>query len=1159
MSKSVWIALPLVIMMSAGGMRASAQDFRATMTGRVTDVQGALVPGVTITVTNVDTNVSLSMLTNETGLYTVTPLQPGSYRITAALPGFKTFVREGIVLRTAETGTVDIQLQVGDLVETVTVVSDLTAVESNQSTLAQTMENKRVSELPLNGRQVYMLLQLTAGTFFTQTTFGSTGFSGTRAWDTNGNISIHGSRSGNNEFLIDGAPNSATGGWQYAPPVDAIEEFKVQTASADASYGRTSGGVVNMTLKSGTNAFRGSAFTFYRGNVLDSNSTQNNLNGIPKSGHRFIDGGVVLSGPIRHDRTFFMGGYQGFHENIPFPRTSTVATPLQRQGDFSDTFNSAGQRITIYDPLTTRPDPNRAGRYIRDPFPNNRIPRERINPVALSLARYIPMPNVAGEPFTAANNLAASPNLGRYRYNSYLSRIDHTFSARQRVFVTSTANWGVEFRNGNGFPVPALRGEWPKHRNHYMDTFDDVFTMSPTTLLNFRVSYDRFNDYNPRTYADLNEDLGIKTPFQKTRQYPYVTIDSFQDFFPGVFSQTLNNIYSTQASLSKTVGKHFFKIGGEFRNYRLDRVSLGDANGRFDFSRGFTQRDPQSGDATSGNGFASFLLGYPSGGGVDINTTSQRSYLYEAAFIQDDWKATARLTINLGLRWDYQGPPTEKRERMTSGFDSTSPSSFTVPGLNLKGGLLFAGVDGNSRRAYKSRYTNVQPRFGIAYRLRDRVVLRSSYGRSFLPLTGSGEEGINQTGFSRRTSLISSIQTGIPFNTLDRPFPEGLLEPFNGSQKLATNIGSGISFLNPNFKTPYSDQWMIGLDIDLPWKIRVDAAYVGNRGRKLPINGRAINEVPRAEREKAIERLGGNASYLSTLVANPFAGRVPGTILNNDTVSRGQLLRPYPQFQGITMDRVNEGANQYDALELVVTKRMSGGLMGVFNYTLSKQFEQGIMTGGSTTINTGPSTNSGYLNNGFDAKPWRSISGVDRTHRLAITALYDVPFGRGARFGTNMSGLAGKLASGWQINVIGEIQSGAPTSAPNAILLRPTAKLPAGQQSLDRWFDNSTATNPRPDGSYTWAVIPPNDFRTLNVRFSDVRDPWEPQFAFSLFKNTLVGDRFTTQFRIEAFNALNTPIYGAPDVGVNSTRFGKVTRNQINFPRHVQLGLRVLF
>ena len=315
------------------------------------------------------------------------------------------------------------------------------------------------------------------------------------------------------------------------------------------------------------------------------------------------------------------------------------------------------------------------------------------------------------------------------------------------------------------------------------------------------------------------------------------------------------------------------------------------------------------------------------------------------------------------------------------------------------------------------------------------------------------------------------------------------------------------------------------------------------RTRKLPINGRSINEAPLAEREKAIERLGGNASYLSAQVPNPFAGLIPGTALNNATTSNGQLLRPFPQFTGITMDRVNEGSAQYDALEMVVNKRFSNGLVAVANYTLSKQFES-----------------TGYLNNGYDARPWRALSSTDRTHRLALSALYMVPFGRGQRFGSNASGVKEWLIGGWQVNAIGEIQSGTPTSMPGGILLDPGGvKLSRDEQTLDRWFDNSTVSNLRPDGTYAWTTIPPNDFRTVNVRFPDIRDPWAPQWAFSLFKNVRVGQQLTAQFRLETFNAFNTPIYGGPDTGITSSRFGRVTANQINFPRHVQLGLRVLF
>jgi outer membrane receptor protein involved in Fe transport len=1138
----------------------AAQEIRATVTGRVTDPQGAVLPGATVTSTNVDTNVSLDTVTDVNGGYTISQLQPGPYKLTATLQGFKTFIREGVTLHTAETAKVDMQLSLGALEESITVVAALSTVETDQSTLAQTMENKRVSELPLNGRQVYQLLQLTSGTQFTQTTFGSTGFSGTRAWDTTGNISIHGSRTGNNEFLIDGASNAATGGWQYAPPVDAIQEFKVQTASVDASYGRTSGGVVNMTLRSGTNTLHGSGFTFYRGDALDANSTQNNRNGIPNRDHRFVDGGGVLGGPIRQDRTFFMGAYQGFNENIPFPRTSTVPTDLQRLGDFSQTFTSAGQLITIFDPLTTRPDPSRPGRFIRDPFPGNRIPAARLNPVALALLGSIPAANVAGESSTQANNLAASPNLGLYRYNSYLARVDHVFSDRHRIFVTNSGNWGVEFRNQNGFPIPSLRGNWPKHRNHYLAAADDVYAVSPTTLVNMRVSFDRFNDFNPITYASLTGDLGIRTPFQSVApQYPYIMIDGYQDFFPGTFSRTLNSIVSAQASLSKTRGSHFIKVGGDVRTYLLDRVSLGDANGRFDFSRGFTQRDPQSGDPLSGNAFASFLLGYPSGGGVDINAVSSRRYPYYALFVQDDWKPTGRLTINLGLRWDYQAPVTEADNLMTVGFDGTSANPFQVPGLALNGGLLFAGVDGHSNRPYKPDYKNFQPRVGASYKLRERIIVRANYGRSYLPVTGAGAEGINQTGFSRRTSIISSVQTGVPFNTFDRPYPDGLLQPFNSSLGLATNIGSGISFLNPDFKIPYVDQWMTGVSLELPAKVGVELAYVGNRSRRLPINGLAINEVSRANREKAIEALGGNASYLTELLPNPFAGLVPGTALNNPTVQRGQLLRPYPQFQGITMDRVNAGAAQYDGLETSVNRRLSQGLLAVVSYTYSRQYEEGVNSAGATTTTTSPSTNAGYLNNGFDTAPWRSISGVDRPHRFTVTALYDLPFGQGRLIGRDLTGLINTIVSGWQVNVIGEVQSGTPTVAPNAVLLSPSAALPAGEQSIDRWFDNSTVANPRPDGSYAWAVLPPNAFRTLTVRLPDVRDPSAAQWAFSVFKNMRLTDRVSAQFRAEMFNAFNTPIYGAPDVGVNSPRFGRVTPDQINFPRQTQLGLRLVF
>ncbi len=408
---------------------ASAQETRATITGTVKDTQGAVDPrgdrhgpqyrhergdrGRDATSPASSAFRSCSRVPSESR-----PRWPASRR----------WVREGITLRTAETVTINIPLAIGAVEETITVSAASSAIESNESTVSQTIENKRISELPLNGRQVYMMMQLTAGTLFTQTTFGATGFSGTRAWDVNGSLSVHGSRTGNNEFLIEGAPSAGTGGgtgnWNYAPPVDAIEEFKIGTSATDASYGRTSGGVVNMTLRSGTNSLRGSTIGLYRGTALDSNQIQNIRNNISNEGHTYYNNETMVSGPIRRSKTFFMGGYQGFYENIPFPVTRTVPTALQLQGDFSQTTTANGTPIVIYDPATTRS--NGAGGFIRDQIQcNGRLERDLPGPLpsrGQDAAQYFPRPNAAPSNLAGNDNFVNSPSVGRYRYNSYLTR-----------------------------------------------------------------------------------------------------------------------------------------------------------------------------------------------------------------------------------------------------------------------------------------------------------------------------------------------------------------------------------------------------------------------------------------------------------------------------------------------------------------------------------------------------------------------------------------------------------------------------------------------------------------------------------------------------------------------------------------------------------------
>jgi Carboxypeptidase regulatory-like domain/TonB-dependent Receptor Plug Domain len=1125
-----------------------AQEINATVTGTVIDPQGAILPGVTVTLLNVATNVASETITNTQGAYAVQKLIPGPYRLTAALQGFKTYVRDGVVLHTAEVATVNIPLTLGAVEENVTVTAQLSEVETNQSTLAQTMENRRVSELPLNGRQVYMLLQMTAGTIFTQTQFGAQGFSGTRAWDVNGSVTIHGSRTGNNEFLIDGATNAGTGGWTYAPPVDAIEEFKVQSASTDASYGRTSGGVVNLRLRSGANDLHGSGTLLFRGTALDSNSIQNIANNISNEGHEYVDGEGMISGPVVRSRTFFMGGYQGFRENIPFPSIATLPTAAQLTGDFRGTLNGSGQQITIYDPLSTHPDPERPGRLVRDPISCNGavnvICPDRINPVARALLAFMPHANAAGD-VTGSNNFIASPNTGFYRYNTYLTRIDHNFSDRHRIALSNSGNWGTERRNENSLPAPALRSDnWPTHRNHYLATVEDTITLNPTTLVNTRVAFDRFAEPHTKEFGVLTDTtLPFATPYQVTSNlgfgawFPHLTFTNnpYTEMFGRPPRESDNNIYQAQSVVSKTMGKHLVKVGGDFRLYQLIRTDYNEANGRYDFQKDFTQRDPQQGDATSGNAFASLLLGYPTQAStntfVSINATSDRRYQYYDLFVQDDWHMGERATLGLGLRWDYQAPVYEKNDKLVTGFDTRTPSPLKVPGLNVVGGLLFANQTG-PKSPYKSDWTNIQPRASFAYKISDRLVARSNYGRTFLPLTGCCG-GVIQTGFSQDTLMITSIQTGLPFNTLSNPYPNGFLQPANGGEGLLTGVGTNISFVNPDFVVPYADLWMAGLNIELPWNIGLNLAYVGNRVTELPTNNNTeINAVPLAEQRKAIERLGGNASYLSTLVPNPFAGLVnPIVALNNPTINRGQLLRPFPQFNNIRESLDNKGWSKYHAFELVANKRFSRGFHASINYTLSRLREA-----------------VDYLNNGFEATPYEDLASVDRTHHITVTALYELPFGPGKAIAGNATGLVAAVIGGWQFNVLHEYESGTPTAMPSGQLKAGCdPRLPSGQQTLDHWFDTSCFT-----------VTPPNDFRTTPFRMSDVRDPSITNTAFSLFKSNRIG-QVNVQLRGELFNPFNIRIYGGPNTTITSPQFGRITPNQFNFPRTGQIGVRVTF
>ena len=1160
----------LAALVVVGAVRvAGAQDFRGTILGRITDPQGGAIPHVPVLVINEETGVASEALTQVDGAYAAPFLLPGRYRVEVALTGFKKFVQSGVAIGVSQHVTVDAQLAIGEVTETVDVRAEASLLDRASGALGQTIDAQRVEDMPLNGRMIFMLNRLAGGVNWQVPTFGATGTSGLRPFDNGGGSawSINGGQVSTNEFLLDGAPNSTRGRYNFGPPVDAVEEFRIQTNTYDAQYGRTGGGVVNMTLKSGSNTLRGQAWNFLKNDRLNANNTLNNSQGEKKPPYQANQYGVTIRGPIVHSKTFFMGTFEGLRERVPFPQTASVPTEAERRGDFTRSYSDQLTPLVIYDPLTTTC--NAAGQCTRTPFPNNVIPADRINPIALKLLALYPLPTLAGQ---RLNNFVNPINKARYDYDSELARIDHNFSDTSKIFASVHHNHRDEFRSTNGMQgSPANQGQWPQTRINRGGTVDWVRSIGTRSLLNLRGGYTWFTEdveqreakQFDRTQLGFQNLPGTYMPRIGLEQYnvPGSTTTSI-----GVGSDgrgTSDQTASVQGNLTRNFARQTVKAGGEHRLIRATPVTSGDYNGYFNFTRGYTQRDPNSGDNVSGNSVASFLLGYPSsqsqfGGGNERRET----WHYTALYVQDDVRLSPRLTLNLGLRWDYESGVVDAENRLIRGlaFDQANPLAArvrTAPGVgecpacsNLRGGLLFAGVDGVPRALFDSDRDNIQPRAGFAYSLNDKTVLRGGYGLyySFRSQLGS------QNGFFVTTPYIAGDingRVGVPelgLNTLASPFPSGPLQPLGASEGLLTQVGRGISFDDPTFELPHIHQYNITLTREITRNLTVEASYVGSQTRGLATvlttntTGKNINAI-------SAEDMAKGAGYLQAQVANPFAGLLPGTSRNGATIQRQELLRPYPEFGDITENSLGIGKAWYNSLQLIVQKRVSRGLTFTSSYTFSRTMEK-----------------DEFLNS-QDAEPRTMIADQDRPHIWQFNGVYQLPFGRGQMFGSNAGTALNRIVGGWQFNWNFNWQSGRPLGMPGGV--EPVAGTSAtlANPTPDRWFNtcyadlNGALQKCLPGESPVWRQRPPFTLRTTPLRFDDIRVPWKPTLDASVFKHLELTRRTRLEIRLEAFNLTNTVIFGPPNTTFNDANFGKIAepRGSVYFPRNVQLGAKLSF
>jgi len=1133
-----------------------AQEARSLILGRVLDNSGAVVAGAAVVAANTETGVRISAQTNSSGDYLLPYLVPGPYTVTVQSAGFKKTERSGIQTRVNDQITLDFALEIGAVTESVQVRADTPLLDTSTTSMGQVIDSKAVLELPLLAGNVIPMAALAPGVLF-MPSFPKD----VRPFDTGSGSAIagDGTRVGTAQFMLDGAMNNANQGFAYSPPPGVVQEVKVQTASFDASYGYMTGVVVNMSLKSGGNQLHGQTYYFNQNPLFNANRFFLNRVGTPKIAYKSHRWGGTASGPVMipkiydgRNKTFFMYGYEGMWTFDPVPiGFQAVPTPAHRTGDFSGLL-ALGPRYQIYDPFTIAPAAN--GLFSRRPLPGNRIPASQINPLGSKIANLFDTPNLPGNA-DGVNNYTNGRNSYDTFYN-HIVRIDHNVSDNQRFFVRVNAT-----RN--------LRDQDKRHSNtvgHQLYRYsrgaaiDHVYTVSPQFFINSRYSYTRYVDgITPNQMGFDLQGFGFSSTYVSQikaidpRLVRFPRIDTTDYSSLSVQSLNRNPVDTHDFALNATriFGSHTLRFGPGYRVYRRNSLDLGASSGSLTFSTDWT-RGPfdTSGAAPIGQGMASLLYGLPTSGAFPINANYAEQVKIFAAYVQDDWKVNRKLTMSLGFRYELPSPMTERFDRSVRGFDfdaaspieaaaranyaNTQIPQVPLDAFRVRGGLTYPAVNGQPRNLWDTTQSNFMPRLGFAYSITPTTVFRGGYGIYFEPI-GVPNSDVIQTGFTQTTQLVPSVNNGQNFiATLANPFPAGVLLPTGASGGLRTNLGQNVSFFNPTLDNPYMQRWQFALQRSLPAGSVLEVSYVGNRGVRQRI-GRDLNALPNRYLSTSPVRDQATINLLSAQVANPFYPLLPGTNLSGTTVPRSQLLRPYPQFTGVSMD-TNQGYSWYHSMQTRFEKRFSSGFMSTLSWTWSKLMEA-----------------RSYLNPG-DLLPEKVISDQDRAHRVAVTGIYELPFGKGKRWANRAGGFSSRLLGGWQLSGIYQLQTGPALGFGNALFRGNLADIPIakGQRTIDRWF-NVDAGFER--NSATQLA---SNLRTLSTRFSGIRGDGTNNLDLAFVKNTPLKEGLTLQFRAEGINALNHTQFLTPNTTPLSTAFGQVTQ-EWSSPRTIQFALKLIF
>jgi hypothetical protein len=1141
----------------------SAQEYRGRVQGSVTDTSEAAIAGATVTLTNVQTGVSSTRETNETGRYIFDLVLPGTYTVAVQFTGFTRFVQENVILQSRSDVTVDAILKPGDIREAVTVSDQVSTVQFNTSKLETTVSSALVSNLPQISRNPLLLARLDPAVVQQDTAREVEPYF---TWAGN-RQQIGGGSNYSNDLQIDGSPIGIGYKTSYMPSPDSVQEVAVQQNAVDAEYGHSSGSAVTLTMKSGTNEWHGNAF--YQGQYPWANALENRVLRTINLG-RIHMGGGTLGNPIVKNKVFNFFSYEQWRKTDPNDFINTLPTDLERQGNFSQSLNAVGGLRTIYDPFSTETSGD--GRTVtRQPFPGNIIPGSRIDPIAAQFMAGLWKPNRPGQgPYNIQNYYVPLPV--RYDYHNLSNRTDYNFSENLRFYGRYSKLWTpVSTSNPTGSEF--FVNDRGSQRDATSISGDAVWTVSPTTIVNINATYHSFIDSSK--YASTCDGCWAKfwpnSNFHQTvfgnkvvpELLPRMSIlgtgtsDYRASIGPrgGTWDQR-PNADSISVKIARQQGTHYLKMGADTRGSRTTSLIVSNNPG-FGFQADATAATYINPDLRqSGDGYATFLLGaiQPAGNGADSwdsGSTSMTATIlpegqnrFYGLFINDDWKVTKNLTINMGLRYEYETAYTDPQDRLTRPLDLTSPIP-EMQGANApqmppqvaefyKGPTIFNGAfqfaDSSNRGQWDAGRGGFSPRIGMAYRINDLTSFRVGYGRYLTPWTG-GTFNIFDTyyvGYKNVTGAYPAV-LGVPSARLSDPFPasQPVVPAYEKSLGRYTSLGDSLSYVAQNRPRSYSDRINFSLQRQLALDMVLDVTYYLNFTNQLigPYN---VNQVdPRVAYDYK--------TATNIAVPNPFynfstVDKFPGALRYQRTVNLTTLMRAYPQYGNLNViDGIEGGGSRYQSLQLRLNRRFANGVSALFGYNYARQKDDIFYN-----------DIDNYLGN------FTSQESANPRHRMTFAGTWELPVGRGRSFGSQMPRVLDYAFGGWDVSGIMTWRSG--------FFVRFGGLLVEGDPRIEdptpgRWFNTAA-----------FKQLPAFTPRTNPLQYEGLTNPGLFNIDMSIVKRMPVTEKYRAELRMDVFNAANNMTWANPTTDVLNSLFG-ATNNTLaaTFGRRTQLGLRVEF